>query len=85
MKPVYEIFDRLELPKDPFVQNETLFFDLPDIVGRIQRVLGLNVFLNFYISEDVRDATKNKMMVKSVRCKNLFKRILLSHLNPTIL
>ncbi|XP_043506308.1 neprilysin-4-like isoform X3 [Frieseomelitta varia] len=64
MKPVYEMFDRLELPKDPFAQNETLSFDLPDIVGRIQRVLGLNVFLNFYISEDIRDTAKNKMMIE---------------------
>ena len=75
MKPVYEMFDRLQLSKDPFVQNETLSFDLPDIVGRIQRVLGLNVFLNFYISEDIRDTAKNKMMVKSVRWKNSIKRI----------
>ncbi|KOX74681.1 Endothelin-converting enzyme 2 [Melipona quadrifasciata] len=64
MEPVYKIFDRLELPNDPFVRNETLSFDLPNIVGKIQRVLGLNVFLNFYISEDIRDTTKNKMMME---------------------
>ncbi|XP_050475405.1 neprilysin-4-like isoform X3 [Bombus huntii] len=63
LKPVYETFNKLGLPKDPPLQNETLPFDLPGIVGRIQRVLGLNIFLNFYISEDIRDTTKNMMMI----------------------
>ncbi|XP_060814400.1 neprilysin-4-like isoform X2 [Bombus pascuorum] len=64
LKPVYETFNKLGLPKDPPLQNETLPFDLPGIVGRIQRVLGLNIFLNFYISEDIRDTTKNMMMIE---------------------
>ncbi|XP_071859700.1 neprilysin-11 isoform X2 [Bombus fervidus] len=63
LKPVYETFNKLGLPKDPPLQNETLPFDLPGIVGRIQRVLGLNIFLNFYISEDIRDTTKNMMTI----------------------
>lgn len=37
--------------------------DLPKIAGSVQRYLGLSLFVNFYISEDIRDTTKNRMMV----------------------
>lgn len=82
LKPVYETFNKLGLPKDPPLQNEILPFDLPGIVGRIQRVLGLNIFLNFYISEDIRDTTRNMMMVsvtgRAIRSIKFYKHTTIS-------
>lgn len=63
LKPIYETLDRLGLPRDPLFKNETLPLDVSYIVGRAQRVLGLNLFIKLYISEDIQDTTKNKIMV----------------------
>lgn len=63
LKPIYETLDRLGLPRDPFFKNETLPLDISYIVGRARRVLGLNLFIKLYISEDIRNTTKNKIMV----------------------
>ncbi|XP_061935542.1 endothelin-converting enzyme 1-like isoform X2 [Apis cerana] len=63
LKPIYETLDRLGLPRDPLFKNETLPLDISYIVGRAHRVLGLNLFIKLYISEDIRDTTKNKIMI----------------------
>ncbi|KAG9430999.1 neprilysin-4 [Apis mellifera carnica] len=66
LKPIYETLDRLGLPRDPLFKNETLPLDVSYIVGRAQRVLGLNLFIKLYISEDIQDTTKNKIMIEQV-------------------
>ncbi|XP_029047783.1 endothelin-converting enzyme 1-like isoform X2 [Osmia bicornis bicornis] len=67
LKPIHDALTSLGLPKDPAMQDEiSSDFDLPKIAGTVQRVLGLDLFLNFYVSEDLRDTRKNRMMIEQV-------------------
>ncbi|CAL7939938.1 unnamed protein product [Xylocopa violacea] len=66
LEPIYETMSRLGLPKDPPFHDDVSPLDIPKIAGLAQRILGLNLFLNFYISEDVRDTTKNRIMMEQV-------------------
>lgn len=46
------------------MQGNIPSLDISRLTGVAQRALGLNLFINFYISEDVKDTTRNRMMVR---------------------
>lgn len=64
LAPIFEVLDTLGLPKDPPMQGKIPSIDISRIAGMGQRILGLNLFINFYISEDIKDTTRNRMMVR---------------------
>ncbi|XP_011310973.1 endothelin-converting enzyme 1 isoform X2 [Fopius arisanus] len=71
LKPIFEILSRVGLSPEPpslnALENDTeIDLDVSRIAGVAQRHLGLNLFVNFYISEDVRDTTQNRMMMEQV-------------------
>ncbi|KAK0158820.1 hypothetical protein PV328_009769 [Microctonus aethiopoides] len=67
LRPVFEVLNEIQLPNEPIFNDEDLNnFNLSKIVGMAQRHLGLNLFINFYINEDVRDTTKNRMMMEQI-------------------
>lgn len=47
------------------MQGKIPSLDISRLTGVAQRALGLNLFINFYISEDVKDTTRNRMMVRT--------------------
>lgn len=64
MDPIYSVFDRLGLPRElPMDDNRAPELDFARLAGDVQRNLGLNFLLNFYVSEDVRNTSHNRMMV----------------------
>lgn len=64
LEPIFEVLDNLGLSKDPPMQGKIPLIDIARVAGTAQRMLGSNIFVNFYISEDVRDNTRNRMMVR---------------------
>ncbi|CAK9802982.1 Endothelin-converting enzyme 1 [Anthophora quadrimaculata] len=66
LKPIHETLAKLGLPKDPPMDNEITTLDVSKITGRAQRILGLNLFLNFYVSEDTHNTTRNRIMMEQV-------------------
>ncbi|XP_043251841.1 neprilysin-4-like isoform X2 [Colletes gigas] len=66
LKPIHDTLIRLGLPKDPPSRSGITHLDLSEIAGKAQRVLGLDLFLKFYISEDIRNTSRNRMMVEQV-------------------
>lgn len=66
LEPLYKVLTMFGLPKEPPTQGKILPFDLSYITGLAQRELGLNLLVNFYISEDVRDTTRNRIMLEQV-------------------
>jgi len=64
LEPIFEVLDSLGLPKEPPMQDKIPSLDISRVAGMGQRTLSLNLFINFYISEDVKDTTRNRMMVK---------------------
>lgn len=66
LEPIFDVLNKLGLPKDPPLEEKFAPLDLSKIAGVAQRVLGLNLLINFYISEDVRDTTRNRMMMEQV-------------------
>ncbi|XP_012150797.2 endothelin-converting enzyme 1 isoform X1 [Megachile rotundata] len=67
LKPIHDALGRLGLPNDPPSPGEILpDFDVSEIAGIAQRVLGLNLFVNFYVSEDLRNTTRNRIMIEQV-------------------
>ncbi|XP_053996829.1 neprilysin-4-like isoform X2 [Hylaeus anthracinus] len=64
LKPVHDTLARLGLPEDPPSRSNASPMDPSEIAGKTQRVLGLDLFLKFYISEDVRDTSRNRMMME---------------------
>lgn len=69
LEPIFEVLDKLGLPKEPPMQSKAPGIDLPRIAGMAQRTLGLNFLIHFYISEDIRDTTRNRMMVRIRRSR----------------
>lgn len=63
---MYKVLKKLGLPKEPIFDDELIDLDWSTIAGTAQRYLGLNLFLNFYISEDVRNTSRNRMMMEQV-------------------
>lgn len=48
------------------MQGNIPSLDIARLAGVGQRALGLNLLINFYISEDIKDTTKNRMMVRII-------------------
>lgn len=67
---MHEVFDKLGLPKSPPMPGEVSSLDLSRLLGVVQRMLGLNLFVHFYISEDIKNTTRNRIMVRE---KNISK------------
>lgn len=67
LEPIFEVLEKLGLPKEPPMQSKTPSIDISRLAGKAQRMLGLNLLINFYISEDVKDTTRNRMMVRKRR------------------
>lgn len=63
LDPIFDVLSSTGLPREPPLDNEIERLDLAKISGTVQRLLGLNLLVNFYINEDVRDTTKNRMTV----------------------
>jgi hypothetical protein len=64
LTPIFGILDKLGLPKQlPMDDDGAPKLDVAKLSGLAQRLLGLNLFVNFDISEDVQNTTRNKMMV----------------------
>ena len=74
LEPIFDILKVIGLPREPPFGNETFDFDIAKIAGVAQRQLSLNLLVNFYISEDMRDTTKNQMMVSSIRIDDQNKK-----------
>ncbi|XP_012274418.1 neprilysin-4 isoform X2 [Orussus abietinus] len=66
LQPIYDVLGKVGLPKDPPFNETATPLDVSRITGVAQRALGLNLLVNFYISEDVRDTTRNRMMMEQV-------------------
>lgn len=64
LEPIYEVFDKLGLPKTPPMPGKVPSFDISRILGAARRMLGLNLFAHFYISEDIKNTTRNRIMVR---------------------
>ncbi|XP_014207208.1 neprilysin-4-like isoform X2 [Copidosoma floridanum] len=78
LTPVFESMARLGLPREiPLEDKDTFEFDLAWLAGASHRQLGINVMLSFYISEDVRNTSRNRMMMEQVLTGFLSERYLL--------
>ncbi|XP_017756930.1 PREDICTED: neprilysin-11-like isoform X1 [Eufriesea mexicana] len=66
LDPIYETFDRLGLPKEPPLGDEIPPLDIVGILGKAQRILGLNLFLNFFISEDILNTSRNRITMEQM-------------------
>lgn len=67
LSPTYDVLKKIGLPNKPIFTDDKLDnLNLSKIIGTAQRHLGLNIFINFYISEDVRDTTQNRMMIEQI-------------------
>ncbi|XP_015436169.1 PREDICTED: neprilysin-11-like [Dufourea novaeangliae] len=65
LKPIHDTLAKLGLPKDPPSRTDNWDdLEISRIAGTAQRLLGLDLFVNFYVSEDVRDTTRNRMMME---------------------
>ncbi|XP_066584391.1 endothelin-converting enzyme 1-like [Prorops nasuta] len=64
LEPIFDVLEKVGLSRDPPFGKDTGPVDVPKITGTAQRILGLNLFISFYISEDIRDTTKNKMVME---------------------
>lgn len=61
-KPIQSLLKRLGLPPNPPVEASGNF-SWEDIAGRGRRMLGLNVLLSVQIAEDVRNTSRNRVVV----------------------
>lgn len=77
LDPIYQTFDKLGLPKEPPLSDEIPPLDIVGIVGKAQRILGLNLFLNFFVNEDIRNTSRNRITVSLYR-RQYFPRDIIS-------
>lgn len=63
LKPIFDILEKIGFLKEPPFGNNVSALDVSTIAGVAQRILGQNLLVNLYISEDVSDTTKNRIMV----------------------
>ncbi|KAL0132369.1 hypothetical protein PUN28_000269 [Cardiocondyla obscurior] len=64
--PISELLNKMDLPKDPPMQDKIPSLDIAKIVGTSLRSLGLSIFVNFYINEDIKDTTRNRMLLEQI-------------------
>lgn len=65
MKPILEVLRKIGLTSEIPMENDTEILDIAELSGKAQRIIGLNMLVNFYISEDVRNTSRNRMMVSN--------------------
>ncbi|XP_031835165.1 neprilysin-11 isoform X2 [Nomia melanderi] len=63
LKPIHETLIKLGLSKDPPSDVGNWTTDVSWFSGAAQRMLGLNLFVQFYVSEDLQDTRKNRITV----------------------
>ena len=63
LKPIFEILTEFGLSSEIPVDDDFETLDISEISGKAQRILGLNLLVHFYISEDVRNTSRNRMTV----------------------
>lgn len=66
LKPIFDVMEQLGLPREiPMNDENAPELNLDALSGAAHRIIGINLLVNFYISEDVRDTTHNRMMVRA--------------------
>ncbi|XP_004926376.1 neprilysin-4 [Bombyx mori] len=65
IKPIQELLEKLGLPPTPPV-NVSANFTWEDVAGRGRRMLGLNVLLSIQVAEDVRNTSRNRVVIEQV-------------------
>ncbi|KAG8222300.1 hypothetical protein J437_LFUL001842 [Ladona fulva] len=69
VEPMLKVLKRLNMPTGPpgdAGHSIAADFDPLAIIAKAQRVLGLSVFLGFYVSEDLRNTSRNVMVLDQV-------------------
>ncbi|XP_026326721.1 neprilysin-4-like isoform X2 [Hyposmocoma kahamanoa] len=64
-KPIQNLLKRLGLPPNPPVEASANF-SWEDVAGRGRRMLGLNVLLSVQVAEDVRNTSRNRVVIEQV-------------------
>lgn len=64
-QPIQSLLKRLGLPPGPPVEASANF-SWEDITGRGRRMLGLNVLLSVQVAEDVRNTSRNRIVVSLI-------------------
>ncbi|KPJ17112.1 Endothelin-converting enzyme 1 [Papilio machaon] len=65
IKPIESLLSKLGLPSKP-PQNASEDFSWESVAGRGRRMLGLNVLLSVQVAEDVRNTSRNRVVVEQV-------------------
>lgn len=72
LKPIHETLIKLGLSEDPPSDIGNSTTDVSWFSGAAQRMLGLNLFVQFHVSEDIRDTRKNRITVRDCKRKRDF-------------
>ncbi|XP_051163725.1 endothelin-converting enzyme 1-like [Leptopilina boulardi] len=64
LKPILEVLKKIGLTSEIPVGNDTDIMNIAELSGKAQRIIGFNMLVNFYISEDVRNTSRNRMMIE---------------------
>ncbi|XP_068627793.1 neprilysin-11-like [Battus philenor] len=65
VKPIEGILSKLGLPPKP-PREESANFTWESVAGKSRRMLGLNVLLSVQVAEDVRNTSRNRVVVEQV-------------------
>ncbi|CAG9791721.1 unnamed protein product [Diatraea saccharalis] len=65
IKPIQKVLEKLELPPLP-PRSPTANFTWVVAAGRARRMLGLNVLLSVQVAEDVRNTSRNRIVIEQV-------------------
>ncbi|XP_013161761.1 PREDICTED: endothelin-converting enzyme 1-like isoform X1 [Papilio xuthus] len=65
IEPIESLLSKLGLPGKP-PQNASEDFSWESVAGRSRRMLGLNVLLSVQVAEDVRNTSRNRVVVEQV-------------------
>ncbi|XP_075972536.1 endothelin-converting enzyme 1-like isoform X2 [Anticarsia gemmatalis] len=65
IKPIQNVLESLGLPANPPVEASTNF-SWVEVAGRGRRVLALNVLLSVQVAEDVRNTSRNRVVIEQV-------------------
>uniref|UniRef100_A0ABD2WUN0 Peptidase M13 N-terminal domain-containing protein n=1 Tax=Trichogramma kaykai TaxID=54128 RepID=A0ABD2WUN0_9HYME len=67
MEPIYEVMAKLKLPRNiPEDDLNPPELDVAWLAGNAHRLIKLHLMVNFFISEDPRNGTLNRMMLEQV-------------------
>lgn len=62
MQPLNSTLKKLGLTQTPPTDEEAKHFDISKIAGISQRYNGIDIFVDPYIGQDMKDSTKNRLM-----------------------